>query len=93
MDGWYACIRRCEAIIVLSAAACFWVQVQDNIRNETDEEIGLRHKQDYEDIQKSYAELESVYVKFLADSGMSKSGYWRGSGVPTTAQLDDGEPR
>ncbi|CAM6111044.1 unnamed protein product [Calypogeia fissa] len=65
---------------------------RENIRDETDEEVVLRQKQDYEDIQKSYAELESVYAKFLADSGMSKSGYWRGSGVPTTAGLDDGEP-
>jgi hypothetical protein len=68
--------------------------MQETISNETDEEIVQRHQQDYEEIRKSYVELESVYVKFLSDSGMSKSGYWRGSGVGTTARLDDGsEPR
>lgn len=34
---------------------------------------------DYEDIRKSYAELETTYKKFLLDSGLSRSGYWRGS--------------
>lgn len=34
-----------------------------------------------EKLRQSYAQLESVYVKFLADSGLSKSGYWRG-GLP-----------
>lgn len=32
-------------------------------------------------LRQSYAQLESVYVQFLADSGLSKSGYWRG-GMP-----------
>ncbi|MCO5560694.1 hypothetical protein L7F22_014311 [Adiantum nelumboides] len=34
-----------------------------------------------ESLRQTYAQLESAYVKFLADSGLSKSGYWRG-GVP-----------
>lgn len=35
--------------------------------------------QDFEEIRKSYAELESTYVKFLSDSGLSRGGYWRGA--------------
>lgn len=38
-----------------------------------------------EKLRESYAQLESVYVKFLADSGLSKSGYWRG-GVPPASE-------
>lgn len=38
-----------------------------------------------ENLRQTYAQLESAYVKFLADSGLSKSGYWRG-GVPPTLE-------
>lgn len=41
-------------------------------------------KDAYEEIQQSYAELEPTYLKFLAESGLSMSGYWRG-GVPPSA--------
>ncbi|KAI5084381.1 hypothetical protein GOP47_0000550 [Adiantum capillus-veneris] len=34
-----------------------------------------------ENLRQTYAQLESAYAKFLADSGLTKSGYWRG-GVP-----------
>ncbi|BBN14052.1 hypothetical protein MPTK1_6g08460 [Marchantia polymorpha subsp. ruderalis] len=59
---------------------------------EQEDEVVIRdEKEDYEDIRKSYAELESSYMKFLVDSGLSKSGYWRG-GVPTTT-AHNGEPQ
>eukprot|EP00249_Psilotum_nudum_P013516 c24374_g1_i1 orf=310-1236(-) len=41
----------------------------------------LRKRLEDEEMKKSYAQLESAYAKFLADSGLSKSGYWRG-GLP-----------
>jgi hypothetical protein len=53
--------------------------LQESIANESDEERSSRQLQDYEEIRKSYAELESTYMKFLSDSGLSRSGYWRGS--------------
>lgn len=40
-------------------------------------------KDAYEEIHQSYAELEPAYLKFLAESGLSMSGYWRG-GVPSS---------
>ncbi|KAG0580369.1 hypothetical protein KC19_4G168300 [Ceratodon purpureus] len=52
---------------------------EESIANESDEERSSRQTQDYEEIRKSYAELESTYMKFLSDSGLSRSGYWRGS--------------
>ncbi|KAL2623022.1 hypothetical protein R1flu_003227 [Riccia fluitans] len=59
---------------------------------DKEEEVVIREEKDeYEDIRKSYAELESSYMKFLVDSGLSKSGYWRG-GVPTTT-AHNGEPQ
>ncbi|KAL3690986.1 hypothetical protein R1sor_004637 [Riccia sorocarpa] len=59
---------------------------------EKEEEVVIREEQEeYEDLRKSYAELESSYMKFLVDSGLSKSGYWRG-GVPTTT-AHNGEPQ
>eukprot|EP01018_Ginkgo_biloba_P011193 Gb_38515 [translate_table: standard] len=42
----------------------------------------------YEEIRQSYAELEPAYLKFLADSGLSKSGYWRG-GMPSTTSEEN----
>lgn len=53
--------------------------LQESIANESDEERSSRQTQDYEEIRKSYAELESTYMQFLSDSGLSRSGYWRGS--------------
>lgn len=41
-------------------------------------------KDAYEELHQSYAELEPAYLKFLAESGLSMSGYWRG-GVPSSA--------
>lgn len=41
-------------------------------------------KDAYEEMHQSYAELEPAYLKFLAESGLSMSGYWRG-GVPSSA--------
>jgi len=52
---------------------------EESLANESEEERSSRQLQDYEDIRKSYAELESTYMKFLSDSGLSRSGYWRGS--------------
>jgi len=52
---------------------------EESIANETDEERSSRQSQDYDDIHKSYVELESTYMKFLSDSGLSRAGYWRGS--------------
>lgn len=52
---------------------------EESLANESDEERSSRQLQDYEEIRKSYAELESTYMKFLSDSGLSRSGYWRGS--------------
>jgi hypothetical protein len=40
-----------------------------------------------EELEESYAELESMYVQFLADSGLSTSGYWRG-GAPVASDKD-----
>jgi hypothetical protein len=45
--------------------------------NQTEEEQDVREQQDFEEIQKSYAELESTYTKFLSDSGLSSVGYCR----------------
>jgi 8-oxo-dGTP pyrophosphatase MutT (NUDIX family) len=53
---------------------------EEALEKETEEERDLRQQQDFEQIQKSYAELESTYTKFLSDSGLSRGGYWR-SGV------------
>ncbi|KAH8932446.1 hypothetical protein BDL97_19G071900 [Sphagnum fallax] len=53
---------------------------EEALEKETEEEQDLRQQQDFEQIQKSYAELESTYTKFLSDSGLSRGGYWR-SGV------------
>lgn len=47
---------------------------------ETEEERKLRQKYDYEEIKRSYTKLEPMYEKFLADSGLTGSGYWRGAG-------------
>lgn len=47
---------------------------------ETEEERKLRQRYDYEQIKRSYTKLEPMYEKFLADSGLSASGYWRGAG-------------
>jgi LysM repeat protein len=52
---------------------------EDSVANESEDEQKHRHMKDYEDIRKSYAELETTYKKFLLDSGLSRSGYWRGS--------------
>ncbi|KAH9323149.1 hypothetical protein KI387_017788, partial [Taxus chinensis] len=41
-------------------------------------------KDAYKEICDSYAELEPAYLKFLAESGLTKSGYWRG-GMPSTS--------
>lgn len=54
--------------------------LQEALEKETEAERDLRQQQDFEQIQKSYAELESTYTKFLSDSGLSRGGYWR-SGV------------
>jgi hypothetical protein len=53
---------------------------EEALEKETEAERDLRQQQDFEQIQKSYAELESTYTKFLSDSGLSRGGYWR-SGV------------
>jgi hypothetical protein len=45
--------------------------------NQTEEEQDVRQQQDFEEIQKSYAELESTYTKFLSDSGLSSVEYCR----------------
>lgn len=70
--GISVCTRNlgCKEILLL---------LQESIANESDEERSSRQSQDYEEIWKSYAELESTYMKFLSDSGLSRSGYWRGS--------------
>jgi len=47
---------------------------------ETEEERKLRQRYDYEQIKRSYTRLEPMYEQFLADSGLSSSGYWRGAG-------------
>ncbi|GLJ32061.1 hypothetical protein SUGI_0645640 [Cryptomeria japonica] len=43
-----------------------------------------RGKDAYKEICDSYAELEPAYLKFLAESGLTNSGYWRG-GLPSTS--------
>lgn len=53
-------------------------QMQEALEIETEEEQASRQQQDFEEIRKSYAELESTYSKFLTDSGLSRGGYWRG---------------
>lgn len=45
--------------------------------NQTEEEQDVGQQQDFEEIQKSYAELESTYTKFLSDSGLSSVEYCR----------------
>ncbi|CAK9866697.1 unnamed protein product [Sphagnum jensenii] len=45
--------------------------------NQTEEEQDVRQQQDFEEIRKSYAELESTYTKFLSDSGLSSVEYCR----------------
>jgi len=45
--------------------------------NQTEEEQDVREQQDFEEIRKSYAELESTYTKFLSDSGLSSVEYCR----------------
>jgi hypothetical protein len=45
--------------------------------NQTEEEQDVRQQQDFEEIGKSYAELESTYTKFLSDSGLSSVEYCR----------------
>ncbi|CAM6052038.1 unnamed protein product [Sphagnum compactum] len=45
--------------------------------NQTEEEPDVRQQQDFEEIRKSYAELESTYTKFLSDSGLSSVEYCR----------------
>jgi murein DD-endopeptidase MepM/ murein hydrolase activator NlpD len=51
---------------------------EEALEIETEEEQASRQQQDFEEIRKSYAELESTYSKFLTDSGLSRGGYWRG---------------
>lgn len=57
---------------------CSWQQFPPD--RETEEERRLRQMYEYEALQKSYTQLEPLYEKFLVDSGLSRSGYWRGAG-------------
>lgn len=56
------------------------MQIEAWPEKETEEERKLRQRYDYEQIKRSYTRLEPMYEKFLADSGLSASGYWRGAG-------------
>ncbi|KAJ7519610.1 hypothetical protein O6H91_20G046000 [Diphasiastrum complanatum] len=58
---------------------------QELTENETEEQ---RKKREFDEIRNQYSSLETTYMKFLADSGLSRSGYWRG-GVPSAAQDRD----
>ncbi|KAJ7549785.1 hypothetical protein O6H91_07G068900 [Diphasiastrum complanatum] len=57
----------------------------DPTETETEEQ---RKRREFEEIRNSYASLETSYNKFLVDSGLSRSGYWRG-GVPSATQDSD----
>ncbi|EFJ16844.1 hypothetical protein SELMODRAFT_421511 [Selaginella moellendorffii] len=56
----------------------------EGAESETEEQRKAREE---EELRKSYAELEATYMQFLADSGLSRSGYWRG-GMPSSSHHD-----
>lgn len=70
-----------------------WQGILDEDREKEEPDMALSAdgqipvESEEEKLRQSYAQLECVYAKFLVDSGLSKSGYWRG-GVPPAPEED-----